>query len=447
MASIESSTATMSSALYVSAPGKVILHGEHAVVYGKTALASSLNLRTFLKLTHAVHGDTASFNLPDIGLKRVWMVTELMEAFMDCLGREARHDIGPPTALKLGKMKEFTNISDEGSTKDLAVLAVLYLYLSILGSGNNPHLPSVVVHLTSDLPTGAGLGSSAAFAVCLSSAFLTQAGLITPLEENKSKSPSWKKVDLDVINHWAFEAERIIHGNPSGIDNAVSTYGGALCYQGKHIMPLASVPVLRIILINTRIPRSTKVLVAGVREKYEKYPAVIGPVLDSIDGISQICQSVFEQLVNIQSDPMKHNADQSSTKASKPIRVQNTTQPDRSSPLYDTLEELIDMNQQLLEVIGVSHPTLEKLCTITSKYGLHSKLTGAGGGGCTLTLMRPDTVSDTVVQVKEDVVALGFDLWETSIGGVGVAFHSDLKQAIEMDLMFQTDYYLNCKNK
>ena len=51
-------------------------------------------------------------------------------------------------------------------------------------------------------------------------------------------------------------------------------------------------------------------------------------------------------------------------------------------PLVSPLQELIDINQHLLQVLGVSHLTLDKVCHVTSKYRLHSKLTGAGGGGC-----------------------------------------------------------------
>ena len=50
---------------------------------------------------------------------------------------------------------------------------------------------------------------------------------------------------------------------------------------------------------------------------------------------------------------------------------------------------LVDMNQHLLDALGVGHPALDKIVAITSALGLHSKLTGAGGGGCALTLI-PD---------------------------------------------------------
>ena len=45
------------------------------------------------------------------------------------------------------------------------------------------------------------------------------------------------------------------------------------------------------------------------------------------------------------------------------------------------------MNHSLLCVLGVSHLSLEKVCSITSQHGLWSKLTGAGGGGCAFTFL------------------------------------------------------------
>ena len=55
-------------------------------------------------------------------------------------------------------------------------------------------------------------------------------------------------------------------------------------------------------------------------------------------------------------------------------------------------QKLIDLNQQLLVTLGVSHSSLDQLCHVTAKHGLHSKLTGAGGGGCAFTLVTPGTL-------------------------------------------------------
>lgn len=79
----------------------------------------------------------------------------------------------------------------------------------------------------SDLPIGAGLGSSASFSSCLAAGFLTLFDFIqTPkCSENESNKGIWSKHDLELINKWAYFGEKIIHGNPSGVDNSVATFG------------------------------------------------------------------------------------------------------------------------------------------------------------------------------------------------------------------------------
>ena len=104
--------------------------------------------------------------------------------------------------------------------------------------------------MTSQLPMGAGLGSSAAFAVAFAGAVLSASGKLTsPIKPNntqqipevlkaKFKLPTancvplshssfsdWSRDDLDLINKWSFTVEQIIHGTPSGIDNSISCHG------------------------------------------------------------------------------------------------------------------------------------------------------------------------------------------------------------------------------
>ncbi|KAG8455717.1 hypothetical protein GDO86_001779 [Hymenochirus boettgeri] len=321
--------------LFVSAPGKVILHGEHAVVHGKMALAVGLNLRTFLRVKTRKDGKI-SINLPNIGTKQCWEVSQLhslLPAFQDDL-KQAR-----PSSKHLETLRNFVEFPKENKeTESLALLAFLYLYVSICGS--------------------------------------------------------WTLTEQELINQWAFQGEKIIHGNPSGVDNAVGTWGGALQYQSEIITQMDRVPMLQILLTNTQVPRSTKVLVAGVKDKLLKFPDIIGPVLSSIHAISQECQRILKDMTS-----------------------------GLSADHYPILEELIDINQNHLNVIGVGHPSLDKICQVTASHGLHSKLTGAGGGGCAVTLLRPDTDPNIVETVKQELISCGFQCWETSIGALGVSIH------------------------
>ena len=63
--------------IVISAPGKLIVHGEHAVVYGKRALAGSLNIRTFLRLSSNRCSNKITLNLPDVDIAIDWPIEEI----------------------------------------------------------------------------------------------------------------------------------------------------------------------------------------------------------------------------------------------------------------------------------------------------------------------------------------------------------------------------------
>ncbi|KAM6156239.1 mevalonate kinase isoform 3-T3 [Rhynchocyon petersi] len=379
----------LSEVLLVSAPGKVILHGEHAVVHGKVALAVALNLRTFLRLQSHNNGKVG-LSLPNIGVKRDWDVSRLQlldKSFLE------QGDATVPTPEQVERLREMAGFPADCAVNEcLAVLAFLYLYLCICQKQRA--LPSLDIVVWSELPTGAGLGSSAAYSVCLAAALLTVCEEIpNPLRDGDHVG-RWTKEDLELINKWAFRGEKVIHGNPSGVDNAVSTWGGALRYQQGQIASLKRPPALKILLTNTKVPRSTKALVASVRSRLMKFPDIVGPLLTSIDAIARECERVLEEMA-----------------------------AELAPEHYLVLEELIDMNQHHLNALGVGHAALDQLCQVTRTHGLHSKLTGAGGGGCGITLLKPDVQQPAVEATKQALIGCGFDCWETSIGAPGVSMH------------------------
>ncbi|XP_063640965.1 mevalonate kinase isoform X1 [Pan troglodytes] len=432
--------AMLSEVLLVSAPGKVILHGEHAVVHGKVALAVSLNLRTFLRLQPHSNGKV-DLSLPNIGIKRAWDVARLQSLDASFL---EQGDVTTPTSEQVEKLKEVAGLPDDCAvTERLAVQAFLYLYLSICRKQRA--LPSLDIVVWSELPPGAGLGSSAAYSVCLAAALLTVCEEIpNPLKDGDCVN-RWTKEDLELINKWAFQGERMIHGNPSGVDNAVSTWGGALRYHQGKISSLKRSPALQILLTNTKVPRNTRALVAGVRNRLLKFPEIVAPLLTSIDAISLECERVLgemgeapapEQYVVLEvraclQEPgllSPHHCPRQWLCNLAVLRIpRKLAHRGQDLPLAYAVswaQELIDMNQHHLNALGVGHASLDQLCQVTRARGLHSKLTGAGGGGCGITLLKPGLEQPEVEATKQALTSCGFDCLETSIGAPGVSIHS-----------------------
>jgi mevalonate kinase len=132
----------------------------------------------------------------------------------------------------------------------------------------------------------AGLGSSAAFSVGSSTVF----HLLRHIQSNQNIFVP----NLELINNWAFQCEKMFHATPSGIDNAVCTFGGVVKYK-KTVIGSVSIPESRVLLVNTGVGRQTKLLVEAVRKRRDEFPVIIDHILDAIDQISCKMVDVIQQ--------------------------------------------------------------------------------------------------------------------------------------------------------
>jgi len=244
------------------------------------------------------------------------------------------------------------------------LIAVFYLYLLWVPKGQG-----IEIEVTSGIPIAAGLGSSSSFAVCLVSAYLLVTGQIVDLEKS-----------LDRVNEYAYLLECIFHGTPSGIDNSIATFGGAISFTKKDgIKRVAPSKSIKILITNTKVPKDTKKMVSGVRSRFEENPEKMNAFFNEIQSVSEKCLDLFEKQHDI------------------------------------GFEELIDKNQVLLNNIGVGHSTIDKIVEITKRHGCSTKLTGGGGGGCVFTFIKDDGK-----ELTSNLEMEGFACYQSDLGGKGV---------------------------
>lgn len=203
-----------------------------------------------------------------------------------------------------------TLFTTEQSSVRSGMMSIVYIVGKILSrlvkgdglaDGSDVADVSLKVNIKSyGLPIGAGLGSSASFSVAAVASCLRLQALLYPNQFVKNQAvvasgsvPGAEVTPdsdvLGVVNGWAFASEILLHGSPSGLDNTTSCYGGLVKFSrkgGEKFENITGVPALHILLVNTRVPRSTKLLVAGVRALHDAYPDTVGLMLESMNSIA-----------------------------------------------------------------------------------------------------------------------------------------------------------------
>ncbi len=223
------------------APGKIILFGEHAVVYGRPAIAVPVNqVRAKASVTAILAGAPGQVHIvaSDIGL----------ESSLSDL--PADH----PLALAI-----------TGVTRQLGI----------------EQLPSLRLQITSTIPIAAGLGSGAAVSAAIARAL--SAFLGHPLAD-------------DQVSHIAYQVDQKYHGTPSGIDNTVIAYAQPVFFvRGQPFMRLCTAQPFTVVIGNTGIASSTAQVVGDVRQRWQAEPVKYERIFDEIAAISRQARILIEE--------------------------------------------------------------------------------------------------------------------------------------------------------
>ena len=270
-------------------------------------MAASLDLRCY-GLTSPRHDGKVSVHFADISnYKHEWDIDELpWDAVVPVPKGEDHPDTLDQRVIDAIKARALPPEAEMPPKTHAAAIAFLYLYMMMAYGSDRPSFHFVC---RSTLPIGAGLGSSASFSVCIATALLILHGRIElpsvppPSREPTDDDPGHIHVShggrraippdiAEETNRWAFVSEKVLHGNPSGVDNSVAVFGGALAYVrpgfGKRsgMDQIQGFKSLRFLLIDSKVPRDTKALVAGVARKKAMEPETVGKILDAIQVIS-----------------------------------------------------------------------------------------------------------------------------------------------------------------
>ena len=239
-----------------SAPGKIILFGEHSVVYNRPALAVPVT---------QVHVDV---EVLDSSRKGVWINAPDIGLYAELNSLPVDHPIGS-VILKL--------------------FSLPYSFEEKIGGQRG-----VEISIASTIPIAAGLGSGAAVSVALIRALTLYAA--TPLNN-------------DQVNDLVYEIEKLHHGTPSGIDNTVITYENPVYFiKGQPIETFKVGKPFTIVIGDTGIPAPTKESVGDLRRLWLRNTNHFESIFNEIAQISLIARRSIESgKPELLGDLMDHN--------------------------------------------------------------------------------------------------------------------------------------------
>ncbi|MEN6436461.1 MAG: mevalonate kinase [Anaerolineaceae bacterium] len=285
-------------AVSATASAKIILLGEHAVVYNQPAIAVPVS---------DVRARVAILANP--------------------LGKSGEVEI---FSKQIGLHSMLENLPPEH--------AFPRLFHSFLNTSGVDHLPSMQIHISSDIPVASGMGSGAAVSVAMLKALYQFSGL---------------EIKPEQLSTIAYEAEKAYHGNPSGIDNTVIAYETPVYFIRDQPVTFLQVPnKFSLLIANSGIPGKTIETVSAVRQRYENEPETINVIMQQIGDLVQQARYYLE------------------------------------NGNLEGVGDTFNQNHLLLQKLGVSIPELDNLVNAALKAGaMGAKLSGGGGGGNIIALV------------------------------------------------------------
>ena len=333
------------------APGKVILFGEHAVVYGRPALAVPVTQAwAEAVIEPAAAGAGVTIHAADLGEE------------LALRAAPADHPLAAAVRLALAEIRgRETGIRSQESG------------VRSQGAGVRSQ-PDWRITVRSTIPIASGMGSGAAVSAAIVRAVAEAGGREqrSGVRSQESANDEWAAHATQYairntqyaltpadVSALVYEVERLHHGTPSGVDNTVIAFGQPVYFvRGQTPQPFAIGRPFTLAIADTGIHSPTRIAVGDVRRAWEREPARFEALFDRIAVIVEAARTAIA-----------------------------AGQPGQLGPLMDE-------NHTLLQAIGVSCPELDALVAAARSAGaLGAKLSGAGRGGNMIALVTDDTAS------------------------------------------------------
>jgi mevalonate kinase len=238
-----------------TAPGKVIIFGEHAVVYARPAIA--------VPVTDVQARAEIAVGEPGSGL---WLLAA---------------DLPAPDGSPGGHLCRLRDAAEDDPLRAIVELALDAFSRDAAVAGGLDSEPDVLVKVTSTIPIARGLGSGAAVATAVARAIAHHFG----------RSP-----EPEEISRLVYEVEKLHHGTPSGIDNTVISYERPVFFvRGEGIMPLPVGAPLSLVIADTGVVSSTREVVGDLRRRWQAQPEHYERLFDEIGAIARLAKIAIER--------------------------------------------------------------------------------------------------------------------------------------------------------
>jgi len=328
-----------------SAPGKIILFGEHFVVHGTKAILAAIDKRVTV---------TSSFTEN----KTIKVNSELgtIEVPMSSSHEEVESEFRP------------------------------FVYLANKMINSNQNVNGLEITIDSDIPIGVGLGSSSA---CCVAAAASICGLFKELPSSGEMAQVWsrqigdEKEEREKISGMSREAEETIFPDTSGADLMCCQFGGIIEYNGHNgviVLSGSSGSVsyeisANILIVNSMIQHSTKRSVEKVRKFKENNEKRFSELCDLVNQLMEHYDKLGRR-IGVLEDMIKNDITAIGLKMSE--------------------------NQKYLEEIQVSNDTLRDMISSLKEISLGTKITGAGDGGCIIALVKDENLDKVPALLGKD---------------------------------------------